>query len=68
MGLREMTAIVHDRGRLSVSGCAFNGPTGKEKLYRGCWKDVVWQSSTASGGAGMGADAMKLWCQAPIQK
>ena len=68
MGFREMTAIVHNGGRLSVSGCTFNGPTGKEKLYRGCWKDVVWHSSTASGGADMGEAAMRLWRQTPSRK
>ena len=68
MGLREMTAIVHNNGSLFVTGCTFQGPTGKEKLYRGSWKNVVWQSSTASGGDGMDRDAVKFQRQIPAEE
>ena len=68
MGLRKSTALVHRGGRLEVTGCAFSGPAGIERLYDGPWTDVVWMTSTATGGADMGADAMKLWRQTPSRK
>lgn len=68
MGLRKSTVIVHQSGRLVITGCNFNGVAGIEKLYLGPWKDVIWSSSTASGGADMSADAKKLWHGTPVQK
>lgn len=53
MGLRKSTAIVHRRGRLVVGYCDFRGASGCEKLYEGCCENVVWENSTAAGGAGM---------------
>lgn len=61
MGLRKSTYIKHGNGRLTIRGCDFRGGADVEKLYEGPWTNVIWYSSTASGGADMGADAMKLW-------
>ena len=37
-------------------------------LYECPWKNVVWSLSTASGGANMSADALKLWQQTPVSR
>lgn len=65
MNLRKSTAIVHRGRHLRVAFCDFRGAAGCEKLYEGKGENVDWVGSTASGGAGMAADAARLFPQNP---
>ena len=60
MNLRKSTAIVHRGGNSRVAFCDFRGAAGCEKLYEGYGTNVAWVGSSASGGAGMEADAAIL--------
>jgi len=61
MGLRKSTAIVHRGGKLCVAFSDFNGGAKCEKLYEGGGKNVEWIANKVSGGAGMVADAERLF-------
>ena len=61
MNLRKSTAIVHRGGKLQVAFCTFNGGAKCEKLYEGSGKNVDWVGNDVYGGAGMAADAARLF-------
>ena len=61
MNLRKSTAIVHRGGRLRVAFCDLRGAANCEKLYEGSGKNVDWVGNDVYGGAGMAADAARLF-------
>ena len=59
MGMKNLTAIKHVKGNLSVVSCRFRGTVGSEVLYEGTGEDVEWISNIAVGGENMKDDFLR---------